>query len=43
MEFDDELVFFFGEVAAFEVGAEIVDPAETATLAAPEKAGGFWE
>jgi len=43
MEFDDELVFFFREIAAFEVRAEVVDPAEAAALAAAEKAGGFGE
>ena len=43
MEFDDELVFFFGKVTSFKVGAEVVDPPETAALAAPEKAGGFGE
>lgn len=43
MEFDDELVFFEGEIAALEVRAEIVDPAETTALAATEKAGGFGE
>lgn len=41
MELDDELVFFFGEVAAFEVGTEVVDPAKPATLPASEKACGF--
>ena len=43
MEFDDELVFFEGEIAALEVREEIVDPAETTALAATEKAGGFGE
>ena len=43
MEFDDEIIFVFGEVAALEVGAEVVDPAEAAALAAAEEAGGFGE
>ena len=43
MEFDDEFVFFVGEVATFEVGAEVVDPAEAAAFAAAEEAGGFGE
>lgn len=43
MELDDELVFFFGEIAPFEVGTEVVDPAETAALAAAEETGGFGE
>lgn len=43
MEFDDEFIFFFGEVATFEVRTEVVDPPETATLAAPEETGGFGE
>lgn len=43
MEFDDELVFLLGEIAAFEVGAEVVNPAEAATLAASEEAGGLGE
>lgn len=41
MEFDDELVFFFGEIAAFEVGSEVIDPTEAAALAAAEEAGGL--
>ena len=43
MKFDDEFIFFFSEIAAFEVRTEIVDPPETAALAASEKAGGFGE
>lgn len=43
MEFDDEFVLVAGEIAAFEVGTEIVDPAEAAALAASEEAGGFGE
>jgi len=38
VEFDDELVFFLGEVAALEVGAKVVYPAEAAALAASKKA-----
>lgn len=41
MEFDDELVFFFGEIAALEVRSEVVDPPEPTTLAAAKEAGGF--
>lgn len=41
MEFDDELVFFFGEIAALEVRSEVVDPPEPTTLAATKEAGGF--
>ena len=33
MEFDDELVFFFSEVATLEIRTEIVDPTESATFA----------
>lgn len=43
VEFDDELIFLLGEISTFEVGAEIVDPPETATLTATEKTSGFWE
>lgn len=43
MELDDELIFFFSKIAAFEVGTEVVDPAETAALATAEEAGGFGE
>lgn len=41
MEFDNELVFVFGEVASFEIGSQVIDPAEAAALAAAEEAGGF--
>ena len=43
MELDDEVVLLLCEVAALEVGAEVVDPAEAAALAAAEEAGGFGE
>ena len=43
MEFDDEFIFFFSEVASLEIGAEVVDPPEAAALATPEKASGFGE
>lgn len=43
VELDDELVLVVGEVAALEVGAEVVDPAEAAALAAAEESGGFGE
>ena len=39
MEINDELVLYFGEVATLEAGAQVVDPAQAATLTAPEKAG----
>ncbi|URD71977.1 hypothetical protein MUK42_34120, partial [Musa troglodytarum] len=41
VELDDELVLLLREVAALEVGAEVVDPAESAALAAAEEAGGL--
>lgn len=41
MEVDDETVFFVGEAASFEVRSEVIDPPETAALAATEKSGGF--
>ena len=41
MELDDELVLLFREVAALEVGAEVVDPPEAAALAAAQEAGGL--
>lgn len=37
VELDDELVFLLGEVAAFEVGTEVVDPPKPATLPAPQQ------
>ena len=43
VEPDDEVVLLLGEVAALEVWAEVVDPAEAAALAAAEEAGGFGE
>lgn len=43
MELDDELVLFLGEVSTLKVRPEIVDPAETAAFATPEKAGSFGE
>jgi len=43
VEFDDEFILFFREIPTFEVRAEVVDPSETAALAAAEKAGGFGE
>ncbi|MFS7978399.1 hypothetical protein Hanom_Chr10g00915051 [Helianthus anomalus] len=41
MEFNYEFIFFFGEVATFEVRAEVIDPPETAALAAAEESGGL--
>lgn len=41
MELDDELIFFFSEVAALEVRSEVVDPPQPTALAAAKKAGGF--
>jgi len=38
MEFDDEFVFFFGEIPAFEIRTKIVYPPEPATFAAPKQA-----
>jgi hypothetical protein len=37
VELDDELVFLVGEVAALEVGAEVVDPPEAAALPATQQ------
>lgn len=39
VQFDDEFIFFVGEVAALEIGAEVIDPAESAALAAAEESG----
>ncbi|KAF1896688.1 hypothetical protein Lal_00034387 [Lupinus albus] len=41
--FDDDFIFFFGEVATFEVRTEVINPAETAALAASEKTSSFRE
>ncbi|KAL3814022.1 hypothetical protein ACJIZ3_015290 [Penstemon smallii] len=41
MEFNNELIFFFRKVATFEVGSQIIDPAEAAALPAAEESGGF--
>jgi hypothetical protein len=41
VELDDELVLLLREVAALEVGPEVVDPPEAAALAAAEQAGGL--
>jgi hypothetical protein len=41
VQLDDELVLLLREVAALEVGAEVVDPAEAAALAAAQEAGGL--
>lgn len=38
VELDDEVFFVGGEGAALEVGAQIVDPPQTAALAAPLQA-----
>jgi hypothetical protein len=37
VEVDDEVVFFLGEVAALEVGAQVVDPPQPAALAAAQQ------
>ena len=41
MELDDDLVVVVGEVAALEVRAEVVHPAQPAALAAAEEARGL--
>lgn len=41
MEFDDEFIFFFGEVATLEIRSEVIDPTETAAFATTEESGGF--
>jgi hypothetical protein len=38
VEVDDEFFFIGGEGAALEVGAQVVDPPQTAALAAPLQA-----
>lgn len=38
MEFDDDLVLLFGEVASLEVWPEIVYPSKTAALATTKQA-----
>lgn len=43
MEFDDEIIFFEGEVSSLEIRAEIVNPPKTAAFAAAEKTGGSWK
>jgi pyruvate/2-oxoglutarate dehydrogenase complex dihydrolipoamide acyltransferase (E2) component len=43
VEADDESLLVGGEVAALDVGAEVVDPAEAAALAAAEQAGKAWQ
>jgi hypothetical protein len=41
MEADDEALLVVGEVAALDVGAEVVGPAEAAALAAAVEPGGL--
>jgi hypothetical protein len=41
VELDDELVLLLREVAALEVGPQVVDPPEAAALAAAHKSGGL--
>nr|GMC78325.1 hypothetical protein BHM03_00060017 [Ipomoea batatas] len=43
VKFDNKLIFFLGEVSALEIRAQVVDPPETAALAAAEESGGFGE
>jgi hypothetical protein len=43
MKFDDELILLLGEIAALEIWPKVIDPPETAALAAPQKAGSFWQ
>jgi len=41
MEFDDEFIFIFSEIASFEVRPQVINPPEAATLATAEEAGGL--
>lgn len=41
MQLDDELILLLGEIAALEIGPEVVDPPEAAALATSEQPGGF--
>lgn len=43
MEFDDEFIFIFSEIASFEVRPQVINPPEAATLATAEEAGGLWK
>jgi hypothetical protein len=43
VELDDDVVLLLGEVAALEVGAQVVDPPEAAALAAAQQARGLGE
>lgn len=43
MELDDELILFLGEVTAFEVRPQVIDPPEAAALSATEEARGLRE
>lgn len=43
MQLDNELILVVGEVATFKIRAEIVNPPETAALAATEKSGSLGE
>jgi len=43
VEAEDEIFLVRGDVAAFDGGAEVVHPPETAAFAAPEKASTLGE
>lgn len=43
MKIDDNFIFVAGEVSSFEIRPEIVNPPETAALAATEETGGSRE
>ena len=43
MKIDDNFIFVAGEVSSFEIRPQIVDPPETAALAATEETGGSRE
>lgn len=43
MQFDDEFIFFLGEVSPLEVRPQVVYPSEAATFPTSEKACGLGE
>lgn len=43
VQFDDDLILFFGEVAPLEVRPQVIDPPEAAALATAEEARGLRE
>lgn len=41
MKLDYQFIFFFGEIAALKIGAEVVNPPQSTALPAAEETGGF--